>query len=177
MKRLFIGLVFLGMLVAAVSTTSHIARAQSTLSESQIESIRQNCVSAQTILSQLHASDALMRVDRGTLYENISNKLMASLNSRIAYSRLEGLRMASITLEYDRQFDAFRANYKQYEESMSRTFKMNCAQEPVEFYERVALARARRANVHQNTRALTGLLQDYKTAFEDFAKLFEEQKQ
>ena len=175
MNRLFIALASLGMLLVAVAA-SQAAQAQAALSETHIERIRQNCVTAQTALSQIHASDALLRVNRGSLYENISDKLMAPLNSRIALSRLEGLRMASIALEYDRRLDAFRVNYKQYEETMSRTLKINCAEKPVEFYESVTQTRQERRRLHENTRTITALLLDYKTGFEDFAKRFEERE-
>lgn len=174
MNRFFLTLGLIGVFLATALAAQSV-NAQTSLPESQVENIRQNCVTAQTTLSQLHVSDALLRVNRGTLYENISTKLMAQLNSRIALNRLEGIRMSSITLEYDRQREIFRTSYIRYEESMSNTLKINCAEKPVEFYESVELTRQQRNALHESTLAITALLSDYKTAFEDFAKGFERQ--
>lgn len=172
MNRLGIVLSFCGVLLIGVAA-SQVAHAQVALPEEHLQRIRQNCVTAQTALNQLHASDALLRVNRGQLYENISTKLMAPLNSRIALNRHEGLKLAATTLEYDRQIDVFRSSYKQYEESMSRTLKINCGEQPAEFYQSVQSTRERRQRLHEDTETLTMLLRAYKTEFEDFAKDFE----
>lgn len=161
---LCVGALFLGVAV------SQAAYAQSSLSEEHLYRIRQNCVTAQTTLNQLHVSDAGLRNNRGTLYENISTKLMAPLNSRIALSRLEGLKLAATTLEYDRQLAVFRESYRQYEMSMSRTLKVNCTEQPAEFYENVVATREKRAKLHEDNQTLITLLQTYKTEFEVFAK-------
>lgn len=173
MNRLAIILALCSVIIAA-AVASQVAHAQAALPEAQIEYIRQNCVTAQTTLTRLHASDALLRVNRGTLYELFSDKLMAPLNSRIALGRLGGLKLAATTLEYDRQIDVFRSSYSQYEESMSRTLKINCNDKPVEFYEGIQTTRERRQRLHEDTETLTTLLEAYKTEFESFAKEFEE---
>ena len=176
MRRLFILAAVLGTLLGGVAL-AETARAQASLSEEHIYRIRQNCVTAQTSLRQLHASDALLRVNRGQLYELISTKLMAPLNSRITLSRLGGLKLTATTLEYDRQIDVFRESYKQYEESMSRTLKINCVDQPVEFYDSVTATREKREKLHEDTKTLTILLQAYKTEFDSFAKEFKENTQ
>ena len=156
---------------------SQTVQAQTTFSDEQLYRIRQNCVTAQTTLSQLHVSDAGLRNNRGALYENISTKLMAPLNSRITLSRLEGLKLTATTLEYDRQLDIFRESYKQYESAMARTLKVKCTEQPVEFYENVVATREKREKLHEDTRTLITLLQAYKTEFETFSKDFEEHAQ
>lgn len=173
MKRFLALMIVCGAFLGG-GLVSRVAYAETPLSEGQIKSIRQNCVTAQTTLNRLHASDALLRVNRGQLYENISNKLMAPLNSRIALSRLEGLSLTATTLEYDRQVDIFRASYSTYEESMSRTLKINCADRPTEFYESIVTTREKRKRLHEDTEILTTLLKAYKTEFEAFAAEFNE---
>lgn len=172
MKRFTILLVVSVSIFLGLSTVQAV-RAQEAMSEAQLDKIRQNCVTVQGSLHQLHASDALMRVNRGQLYELISTKLMAPLNSRIALNRLSGLDMASTTLEYDKELSSFRASYKVYEESMSRTMKTDCVSKPAEFYENLVLTRERRQVVHEDTRSLSNLLEQYKAEFEAFAKEFE----
>lgn len=159
---------------SAVALMSQAAHAQAVLPEEQVNRIRQKCVTNQAALRQLHASDGLLRVNRGTLYENISTKLMAPLNSRITLDGLGGLKLTATTLEYNRQLNAFRASYKQYEESMTRTINIDCVDRPIEFYESITSTREKRHILHEDTRTLTTLLKAYKTEFESFAKEFEE---
>lgn len=173
MNRLLIVLVFVGVLVATAFVAQS-AQAQTTLSDAHIARIRQNCVTAQTALTQLHASDALLRVNRGRLYELISTKLMAPLNGRIALERLGGLKLAAITVEYDRQRNVFGTSYREYEESMSRVLKINCVEKPVEFYEGVRSTRQKRQRLHDDTETLTTLLKEYKSEFENFTQEFKE---
>lgn len=161
------------LLLAGMAGRTVRAQTEPSMTEQQIEYIRQNCVRAQSSLNQLHASDALLRVNRGQLYESISTKLMAPLNSRIALNRLGGLKLTSTTLEYDRQLNAFRSNYKQYEEAMSRTLEIRCANQPVAFYDSLKDTREKRQKVNADTVALNSLLQAYKTNFEEFAESLE----
>jgi hypothetical protein len=179
MIRFFALIVVCGMLLVA-GTAAQTVRAQSeepSMTEEQINHIRQNCVRAQSVLNQMHASDALLRVNRGRLYELISTKLMAPLNSRIALNRLGGLKLPATTLEYDRQLDAFRNDYQQYEEAMSRTLDIRCANQPVAFYDSLKDTREKRLKVHADTVALNTLLQTYKTDFEEFVKEMQKDSQ
>lgn len=171
MKRFAALLVICGTLLSiGVAARTVSAQAEPPMTEEQIEHIRQNCVPAQSILNQLHASDALLRIDRGQLYEDISTKLMAPLNSRIALNRLGGLKLTATTLDYDRQLDSFTNDYREYEEAMSHTLGIRCTNQPVTFYDSLKDTREKRQKVHADTVALNALLQTYKTNFEDFAK-------
>ncbi len=172
MNRIFS---FVAMLVLCLAVIgSHAVYAQSELPEELLERVRQNCVTVQSTLQQLHASDGLLRVNRGPLYESISTKLMAPLNSRIALNRLGGLEeLAGITHEYDSQLDAFRTSYKQYEVSMSRTMRIDCASKPAEFYEGIVKTRELRQQVYSDTQYLIELAKQYKSEFEKFSKQIE----
>lgn len=172
MNRLLIVMAASGIILISSFVSQRVRALDFSLSEEHQQSIRQNCVTAQTNLQQLHASDGVLRVNLGKLYENMSNKLMAPLNSRIALSKQEGLQLAATTLEYDRQVDVFRASYKQYEEAMSRTLKIDCTDKPVEFYENIQYTRQKREKLHQDTKTLAALLKDFKTKFEAFASGF-----
>ena len=177
MHRLLFVLAISGALMISAFTFESAVRAQTTLSEAHIQRIRQNCVTAQTALSQLHASDGVLRNLLGKLYENTSTKLMAPLNSRIALHRYGGLKLAATTLEYDRHFETFRTSYIDYERSMSRTLEINCIEKPVEFYTSVRSSREKRQKVHEDTENLIALLRAYKAEFEEFAKDFERGEQ
>jgi hypothetical protein len=174
MKR-FIVFISIFVVAAAAAGLWHITAGaeEAPMTEAHIARIRANCVDAQSTLSQLHASDALLRVNRGQMYESISTKLMAPLNSRISLNRLDGVSLVSIAATYEGQLAYFRQSYQQYEEAMSQTLKINCMNQPVVFYDSVADARAKRKKVHESTTALHNTISSYKDEFEVFAKQFE----
>src|SRR6266496_4501196 len=162
MKRIsgFLLIVTAFLAVFPISLPAHAEAAPMT--EAHIEQIRANCVDAQSILTQLHASDALLRVNRGQLYESISTKLMAPFNSRVALNKYDGSKLVEQSVAYDRQLDEFRSNYKDYDEAISKALKINCINEPVAFYDSVADARTKRQIVHQSTVVLQTTIQNYK---------------
>lgn len=175
MKRFF---VFVAVLSATLIGT-HVSAQDphsSLMTEAHIERIRNSCVEAQTTLSQLHASDALLRVNRGRLYESISTKLMTPFNSRIALNNRNSLTLPAITSRYEQELAAFRQNYQTYEEAMSRTLKIDCKKQPVAFYDSVAETRTKRQQTHQSVLKLRQTIQDYKVEFEVFARTFTEEK-
>lgn len=174
MKRFIILISVLAVTTVAGFALQKVANAEDApMTEAHIARIKDNCVDAQSTLSQLHASDALLRVNRGQLYESISTKLMAPLNSRISLNRLDGVSLVAIAATYEGQLTYFRQSYQQYEEAMSQALKINCINQPVAFYDTVADARAKRKKVHESTVALHGTIGSYKTEFEVFAKQFE----
>jgi hypothetical protein len=177
MKRILVAAILLGTLLGAGLFYTAVKAQTSPMTEEHIERIRVNCVDAQSILSQLHASDGLLRVNRGQLYESISTKLMAPFNSRVALNKYDGSKLVEQSALYERQLNEFRSNYIAYEEAMTRTLKINCVNEPVAFYDSVGETRAKRQLVHQSTITLHKTIQGYKDAFEAFAATISEKKQ
>lgn len=174
MKRFLICCLVVVML-AGVFIRERVVNAETApMTEAHIARIKNNCSEAQTSLSQLHASDALLRVNRGQLYESISVKLMAPFNSRVALNRLDGAELVSIATDYERQLADFRTKYQQYEEAMSQTLRINCTNEPVAFYDSVTSTREKRQKVHDATVALHKTIAEYKDQFELFAKNYQE---
>lgn len=172
MNRLLAVLVLSGVFLLAVAAAQTVS-AQATISEEQINLVRQNCARTSTTLNQLHANDALLRNNRGRLYELISNKLMAPLGSRIALNRLDGIQLSATALEYDQKLDDFRRSYIEYEGLMTKTIKVSCKDRPAEFYESLSSAREKRQELHANTVALNRLLETYQANFEGFVKNME----
>ena len=172
MKRLLV-LIFATVIVG-IGVQSVAAQDSAPMTEAHIERIRANCVEAQSVLYQLHASDALLRVNRGQLYESISTKLMAPFNSRMVLNKFEATSLTGVTISYERELAIFRTNYQQYEEAMSKLLRMNCTNQPVAFYDGVNDTRAKRKKVHDSTVALQGFIKEYETNFEVFAKKLKE---
>lgn len=176
MKRFIAGSMLAASLIALLNV--QVFAQSAPMTEAHIERIRANCVEAQSTLTQLHASDALLRVNRGQVYESITTKLMAPFNSRVSLSKLDGSGLGGLTATYEQQLGEFRTNYKSYEESMTKTLRINCTNQPVAFYDSVTDTRVKRQLVYDSTQALQKTIQDYKAAFETFKQAFpQENKQ
>ena len=172
MKRSLVFSIVTAAAVFGVLFWHSIAYAQSDglMTEEHIARIRSNCIEAQSTLNQLHTSDALLRVNRGQLYESISTKLMTPFNSRATLNRFDVTKLSALAANYERELVAFRVNYKSYEETMSQALKINCINQPVAFYDNVTDARAKREAVHGNIVNLKNTIQKYEDEFEVLAK-------
>jgi hypothetical protein len=165
---ILVGGVAIGTVVSAEDTPP--------MTEEHIARIRANCVDAQSILSQLHASDAGLRVNRGQIYESIATKLMAPFNSRLVFNRINEASLLASASEYEKQLQLFRTQYQQYEEAMSATLRIDCVNQPVAFYDSVVDTRKKRQLTHQSAVDLQSIIKKYGTDVETFAKNFQAEK-
>ena len=173
MKRSIILLSLMGAALLSLGLLTSAVRAETApLTEVHIEKIKTQCVEAQSNLNQLHLSDALMRVNRGQLYESISTKLMAPLNSRLALNRLDSIGFVSLTTTYDQQLTTFRTNYQQYEQAMVRLLAIDCTKQPADFYASVDDTRTKRQLTHESDLVLRKTIEAYGLEFDNFAKKF-----
>ena len=166
-KRPFI-FISLSLVVFGLAQVPVGAQQSDTITDSQVVKIRSQCIDLQSTLNRIHVSDALLRVNRGQLYELLSTKLMARLNSRIALNRLDSSKLVIATTEYEQHLIEFRTNYQLYEEALSGTIKTNCVNQPVAFYDQLQDVRAKRAGVFKSTEALEGSIKAYRNAFDEF---------
>lgn len=166
-------LIIFGLLVTALMSgvyLSTVSADSSTTTDAQIARIRANCVTVKTSLNQLHANDALLRVNRGQLYESMATKLMSRFNSRVSSNNLDSSSLTTITDNYTTALDTFRTDYQAYEEQLSSTLGVDCIKEPISFYDSVASARTKRTQVHTDIVILNQYIDSYSAAFDTFAK-------
>jgi hypothetical protein len=168
MKRLLTFILLIGISLFLTAIVASNTQAQTVISDEHLARIRSNCVESQASLRQIHASDALLRVNRGQLYELISTKLMAPFNSRISLNKLDGVMLVSTAVQYEQDLDTFRAAYKQYEGTMSRVLTINCIAQPAEFYIGVEDTRNKRNQVHDSVIILQKTIEQYRSEFEVF---------
>jgi len=155
--------------VVITSTFFNVASAQDTpMTDAQIKQIKGSCVSAKNTMAQLHASDALLRVNRGQIYESMTTKLMSRFNDRATSSHLKTDDLVAVNQNYNATLTLFRSDYQAYEESLSAALKIDCTKEPVTFYDAVADARRKRTQVHVDVIRLHQFIDDYKSTFESF---------
>jgi len=174
MKRVLLTLATLAALAVLFGLSAQTVHAQSTaLTSDQVQRIRSNCTSIKSTLNQLHASDALLRVNRGQVYESMASKLMSPFNSRLSNNRLDAKATSAVTASYRTALDSFRDDYKSYEEKLSSAIKIDCINQPELFYNTIEQARINRAKVHDNVTRLHRYIDDYRSAVGDFLLNYE----
>lgn len=174
MKRALFTLALAAVMTVLFAMSAHTAQAQSkALTSDQIERIRGNCTSIKSTLNQLYASDALLRVNRGQVYESMATRLMDPFNARLNNNRLDAKAMTVATTSYRNALDTFRNDYKLYKDKLSSAIRVDCATQPEEFYANLEQARTLRTKVHDDVVKLHRYLDDYRTAVDDFLLNFE----
>ena len=171
-KRLPFALFTLAALVALPFAAVQNASAAD-LTEQQIGLIRANCLSIKGSLAQLHASDALLRVNRGQIYESMGTKLMNSFNNRLNNNSLDNKGLVAVAGSYQTALATFRTDYQAYEQQLSALIKIDCAKDPVGFHASLEQARLKRATVRTDVLRLHQYIDDYRSAVNDFMLNFE----
>ena len=143
---------------------SRVSAQDQPMTDQQIQLIRTNCVSAKNTLNQLHASDALLRVNMGQTYESMSTKLMDSFNGRVSNNHFNSSNLVSAMGTYNSTLDVFRTDYITYEVKLSSTLNINCLNQPVSFYDAVASSRTLRDKVHLDIVKLNQYIDQYQSA-------------
>ncbi len=140
------------------------------MTDQQVQLIRDNCVSTKNTLNQLHSSDALLRVNRGQIYESMSTKLMEKFNSRVSSNGLSNSNLVLVANNYSTALDTFRADYIIYEKQLTLSMNIDCSKQPIVFYDAVALARNERSQVHADVLKLNQLIDQYQASVSQFGQ-------
>lgn len=166
-------IIIVTVFVVAISVAAFgVVSAQTALSDDQTKRISDSCLLTKNTLTQLHSSDALLRVNRGQIYESMYTKLMSRFNSRLLNNKLDGSELVVASKEYRATLDAFRADYIAYEEQLSKAIKVDCLKQPDKFYDAVVQARIKRETVHSDVIQLNQQIDDYRVALGKFEAEF-----
>lgn len=150
--------------------------AQSSLTADQLQLIKDNCVSIKSTLNQLHVSDALLRVNRGQIYEAVGTKLMDKFNGRLTSNGQDATGTLLVAANYRTTLTSFQNDYIVYERQLSDTLKIDCTSQPAEFSDAIDSARTKRAQLHSDVNALRQYIDDYRSAVNDFLINFQRVK-
>lgn len=143
------------------------------LTSDQASRIQANCVSIKSTLTQLHATDTLLRVNRGQVYEAMASKLMDTFNGRLGSNQLDNQAMVTVTSKYRSALDVFRADYITYEQKLVATIKLDCVSNPSGFHRSLLDARDARTVVHSDVQRLHRIIDDYRSSVSDFLLNYE----
>ena len=170
MRRLFAALLLAATLSGVSLLWSATAQAQQSpeLTKEQENRISVNCVSMKSTVTQLHATDALLRVNRGQIYESMASNLMERFNSRLGSNSLDNKAMLTVTGSYRSALTKFRTDYISYEQKLSQALRIDCVSQPAAFYSVLQEARALRETVHEDVDRLHQLIDDYRTSVNGF---------
>ncbi len=155
----------LGLAAAALLTAAALTpvRAQSSadLTSDQLNQVKTTCLATQNTLRQLRTSDALLRVNRGQLYELMSSKLMEPFNTRLQNNSVDARAFTDTSSRYAEALNSFRADYQSYDEQMSAALNINCTGQPGKFYDAIVSARTKRLTVHDDILKMNQLINSY----------------
>lgn len=171
-------LIIFGLIATAITSVAlltSVSAENGVVTDAQINRIKSNCLSAKNTLNQLHASDALLRVNRGQIYLSMTTKLMTRFNTRAESNGVTAKDLITVTNNYNNAVNTFTADYKSYEEQLSLALRIDCTKEPVTFYDAVASARTKRTQVHSGVIVLHQLIDEYKATFDSFSADFLQQ--
>lgn len=172
MRRSLIVSALLMTATMAVFLSVSAVQAQGPLSDTQREQIRTNCTTIKSDISQLQASDALLRVNRGQVYESIRARLMDTFNARLSSNGLDARGLTVVTNRYDAALKDFRTNYQTYERQLTSALRIDCTEDPDGFHFAVENARIERAVLNRTVLRLHQVMDDYRNAVSDFRTNF-----
>ena len=69
--------------------------------QTPVDRLQTRCDSVQATIRRLHTTDGLLRVNIGQTYNDISARLMARLNGRLALNRIDSARLVEITNQFE----------------------------------------------------------------------------
>ncbi len=172
--RVISALIAVAALTVLFGMVAQTAHAQpGALTADQIDHIKTNCTSIKSTLNQLHASDALLRVNRGQVYESMASKLMDPFNTRLNNNRLDSKATSVVTTSYRTQLDTFRTDYINYEQKLSSAIRVDCTAQPELFYSTLEDARTLRSTVHDDVGKLNRYIDDFRSSVNDFLLNYE----
>lgn len=143
------------------------------LSDEQLGRISANCLSIKGSLNQLHVTDALLRVNRGQIYESVGAKLMGNFNSRLGSNGLDNKGLVAVTNSYQAALATFRTDYQAYERQLSVAIGIDCVKEPESFHYALQDARTKRTKLNTDVQRLYQYIDDYRSSVDDFMLNFE----
>lgn len=155
---------FIVIVLAALLITTPIAAINpDEMTPEEYTVIERNCRSAQSIMQRVEYVDPIARVNRGAIYNNIS-QLMTNFTSRVAYNAYSVPALSIETRAVQEQRVQFAKDYTSYEIALRDLTGLDCQQDPVEFYRGLMDVRAKRAIVALRIREINRRLDIFNEA-------------
>ena len=117
------------------------------ISESQKNSIVDNCTRIQDSLKNIQKSDAKARIFLGSHYETVLSKYVIPLNVRLVENNLSESGLIENQNELATTKTAFSNHFINYQKDLEELVAMDCKIEPEKYYEKLISVREKRKSM------------------------------
>ena len=131
--------------------------------------ITTNCVTAQSVLSQIEKADTGLRINRGHDYNELLN-LMFTMNARLSVNKITAPTLTNLVSQFDQNLTKFRTDYDNYDNALSNTLGVKCTDKPIDFYNKLETTRAARELLWQDIATLSQIIDNYYAEFNSVMK-------
>lgn len=128
---------------------------------SQETLVSERCSSIKIALDQQRRRDLVTRVNRGRAYQSLIDQLQA-LTNRVRNNQMSTQPFEQQQTILKQEFDAFRAAYSAYDDSLRTLVNTDCTAKPADFLAQLAQARQFRAQVGNHEKIIADTLTRYR---------------
>lgn len=146
------------------------------MSDDQKSRIATSCTTAKEAIRRLQTADALLRVNRGQVYESLNTRLMLRFNARVENSGYNARSLIAVTDFYANTLNDFRTNYIEYTKKLDTVLAIDCTKDQEKFYTSIVDARIAREKLHSSVQKINQTIGEYKSAFSAFVITFNEKE-
>ena len=118
-------------------------------------------------LKALQRTDSRARVYLGRYYETILSSFITPLNLRLVENNISNTKLLDNQTNFVTQRGNFTNDYIIYQQALEDLVNTNCKTEPEKFYEKLVVARERRAIVNKDVLKLKSLTDEQKRLVEE----------
>lgn len=175
----FMKLTILATMIASLLLSPRVVAEEIILQQSgdtPVDRIRVSCEAVSQNLRRLHTNDSLLRVNIGQIYNSLSVRLMARLNSRLALNRIDSTNLVEITGRFEVELESFRLSYNDYEVALATLIKTNCSSNPTEFYANLLKTRDARSKLAVAVESMNDSVSSYQVEVEQLRQRLIEPK-
>lgn len=146
------------LLPVAVLIAMFISLPALAISETQKNSIIDNCASIKQTLEGIQKTDARARVYLGSYYETILTKFITPLNVRLVENNLSTAELVENQNNFASAKTVFTNDYISYQQNLEELVAIDCKTEPESFYDKLIKVRQKRKTMEQDVLKLRSLL-------------------
>lgn len=146
-----------GLLNAEVFAEGETAEIGFSLTDAQKSTIVDHCDTIKNSLKSLQKVDSRTRVYLGRYYETILSNFITPLNLRLVENNISNPPLLENQTNFAARRDNFVNDFIVYQQALEELVKTNCKDEPMRFYEKLVVAREKRAVVNKDVTKLRGL--------------------
>ena len=133
----------------------------------KIARITQYCETIKSNFKRLAVSDAKTRTYYGGIYETVFSKYITPLNLRLIKNNYSLSEFIELQSSFNSARSKFSVDYIDYSKSLEELSAFDCKNNPSEFYEKLELAREKRAVLKTDIETLNSLLKTHISLVKD----------